>query len=374
MRSATNMTGNQRLQPEIYPLTGIRAVAAMWVVIYHLGSQLKAWPRLNFLIAPVVGHGYLGVDLFFILSGFIIHYNYAGKLARLRLSAIGEFLWMRLARLWPVHAVLLVLFALLIWGQRRHGIQPGHPEFYTARAFLWNVLLVQSWSIPMKDSWNVPAWSISCEWLAYLVFPFLVVSRLCTASVRLSAVVAALALVATALVCQIMHPPGATFGVVRVAGEFLAGCALCHVFQTGVINRLPWDYIVPLAIVALLVVFYLVLPAFGLVGYCCVPFLGLIVLGLAYDQGFIARLCSTKLFLFGGYLSYSVYMVHNLCFIILKRAEPWFGGKPALFVFVHLFVTFIAALLMFYFVERPCRKAMQKALLRHKQRWFPTPA
>jgi len=364
------MISNQRLRQEIYPLTGIRALAATWVVLYHMtGDEFKAWPHLNYLFAPILRHGYLGVDLFFILSGFIIHYNYAGKLARFRISAIGEFLWMRLARLWPVHAFLLVLFALLIWGQRRSGTLPGHPELYTARAFLWNVLLTQSWWIPLKDSWNVPAWSISCEWLAYLVFPFLIASRLCTLSARLSAVVATLALVATALICQIMQPPGATYGVVRIAGEFLAGCALCHVFQTGVINHLPWHHIVSFTIIALLVSFYMVLPAFGLGGYCCLPLLGAIVLSLAYQRGFVARLCSTRVFLFGGYLSYSVYMVHNLCFILLKRAGPWSGGERSLFV--HLFVTFIASVLLFYGVEQPCRKAMRKVWQRHKQRGVP---
>jgi peptidoglycan/LPS O-acetylase OafA/YrhL len=362
------MTRDQGLQPEIHPLTGIRAVAALWVVGFHMRAQFECWPHLNFLIAPILSRGYLGVDLFFILSGFIIHYNYADKLARFRISAICEFLWMRLARLWPVHAFLLVLFAFLIWGQRLHGIQPGHPELYTAPDFLWNLLLVQSWAVPLKVSWNVPAWAISCLWLAYLVFPFLVVSRLCAFSVRLSAVMAVLALVATALVCQIMHPPGATYGMVRVAGEFLAGCALCHIFQTGVINRLPWHYIVPLTIVAILASFYLVLPVCGLEGYCCIPLLGIIVLGLAYHRGFVSRLCSSKVFLFGGCLSYSIYMVHNLCFIILKRADPRFGGKPA--VFVHLFVTFIASVLLFYLVEQPCRKAMQSVFRRHKQQWF----
>lgn len=365
------MARDQKLKPEIYPLTGIRAAAAIWVVLFHMQTQLaESYPRLNFLIAPIVAHGYLGVDLFFILSGFIIHYNYVTRLTEFSMSAICEFLWMRLARLWPVHAVILILFALLLWVQRLHGMSPAQPELYTASGFLRNLFLVHSWAIPLKISWNVPAWSISCEWLAYLLFPFLVVSRLCTASARQSAIVATLALACTALVCQKLHAAGnANFGVVRIAGEFIAGCALCHIFRADITNRFPWQYIVPLAILSVFIGPYFVLPAFGLVAFWCIPLLGVIVLGLAHHRCFISRLCSTKLLLFGGYISYSLYMVHELCLILLKRADARLGGMLA--PFVDLLAVVTAAVLFFYFVEEPCRKAMRNVFPRHKQQPYP---
>ena len=70
------MSDNLTDRNEIYPLTGVRAVAAIWVVLYHMESMLvRSYPDLYFVIKPVVETGYLGVDLFFILSGFIIAYT-----------------------------------------------------------------------------------------------------------------------------------------------------------------------------------------------------------------------------------------------------------------------------------------------------------
>jgi peptidoglycan/LPS O-acetylase OafA/YrhL len=365
------MARDQTLQPEIYPLTGIRALAALWVVVFHMQARLvESYPDLNLLIAPIVAHGYLGVDLFFILSGFIIHYNYAERLTRFRISVICEFLWMRLARLWPVHAVVLILFAFLLWMQRLQGIVPAQPDLYASSDFLRNLFLIHSWAIPLKISWNVPAWSVSCEWLAYLLFPFLVISKLCTTSARCSAVVASVALVGTALFCQKLHAEGnASYGVVRIAGEFVAGSALCHIFRSDLTKRFPWQYIVPFAIVTVFVCSHFVLPAFGLVAFWCVPLLGIIVLGLAYHRCCVSRLCSSKLMLFGGYISYSLYMVHELCFIVLKRADAPFGKLLA--PIVDLLVVVTTSVLLFYFVEEPCRKAMRNLFPSHKQQPYP---
>lgn len=359
---------DQTAQPELYPLTGIRAAAAIWVLLFHIHAQLvESYPRLEFLITPMVAHGYLGVDLFFILSGFILYYNYAVRLAQVRVPAVCHFLWMRLARIWPVHAVILILFALLLGVQRLLGMPPtAHPEFYAASDFLRNLLLVHSWAVPVKVSWNVPAWSIGCEWLAYLLFPFLVASRLCTRSARFSAAVAALALVGTALVCQKLHAVGnADYGVIRIAGEFTAGCALCHMFRAGLTNRFPWQYIVPCAIATVFAGSHFVLPAFGLVAYWCVPVLGIIILGLAHHRCFVSRLCASKPLLFGGAISYSMYMVHEVCLTVLKRLGPHFVG--VLVPVVDVLAVITAAAVLYYVVERPCRKAMQNVFSRHNQ-------
>jgi len=364
------MARHESLQPEIYPLTGIRAAAAIWVVLYHMQRQLaECYPNLNFLIKPIVAHGYLGVDLFFILSGFIIHYNYGNRLARVCIPAIGEFLWMRLARLWPVHAVILILFVVLLFAQRIFGMHPKQPELYSAVDFVKNVFLVQSWAIPSRGSWNVPAWSISCEWLAYLLYPILVVSRLCVASPRRSAVVATLALVGTALVCQYLKADGNVgYGLVRIAGEFLGGCALCHIFRANLTSLFPWQYIVPLAVVSVIIASHYMLPAFGLVAFWCVPLLGIIVLGLANHQCFVSRLCSTKLFLFGGYISYSLYMIHELCLIVLGKADAALGEFAPI---IDILAIVIFASFLFFFVEQPCRKAMRNVFPRHKQQPYP---
>ena len=72
--------------PEIHALTGIPALAAVWMVLYHMHAELEdASPLFWRMFSPILSVGYLGVDLFFILSGFIITYNYSTRLIPFRL-------------------------------------------------------------------------------------------------------------------------------------------------------------------------------------------------------------------------------------------------------------------------------------------------
>src|SRR5690606_13849894 len=97
---------------------------------------------------------------------------------RLRMRDAGGFVWARAARMWPAYAVVLHLFG--VWLVARAVLGSGEQIAYqavqpelTVRAWLEQLLLVQMWHEPYLDgaSWVGPTWSISAEWLAYLLFP-----------------------------------------------------------------------------------------------------------------------------------------------------------------------------------------------------------
>ena len=153
----------QPAPPNLAALTSLRFFAAMWVVFYHF------WDNLSPSMPDVVAKGYLGVELFFVLSGFILSHVY---LERFKLGDFSyrEFLWARLARVYPLHFTIILGLGLLILGLAFAGIHAGD------KLIVWSSLpaqltLTQAWGLGQGGGWNHPAWSISAEWFAYLSFP-----------------------------------------------------------------------------------------------------------------------------------------------------------------------------------------------------------
>ncbi len=164
---------------EIKALTGLRIFAAVWVVLFHFRPLLhEAAPNFSEALAPILNVGAQGVDLFFILSGFVLTWTYIDKMGKnWSTRATLHFLWMRLARVWPVYLVTLHLAALWIVFTLYVGHVPSeNVGTLNATSYIRQLFLVQLWFQPFFDgsSWDGPAWSISAEWLAYLLFGGLV--------------------------------------------------------------------------------------------------------------------------------------------------------------------------------------------------------
>ncbi|MEA1082632.1 acyltransferase [Sphingomonas sp. CD22] len=153
---------------ELRALTSVRGIAAWLVVLYHIRGGIAGLPPA---VEAVLAKGYLAVDIFFLLSGFVIWLSWH---ARLRdPAAIPRFLQKRIARIWPLHAAMLVAAVALAMLLRATG--RTDPAFPFAELPL-HLLLVQNWGFTDALRWNDPAWSISCEFAAYLLFPLLAVA------------------------------------------------------------------------------------------------------------------------------------------------------------------------------------------------------
>ena len=160
----------------IRQLTGIRFVAAFWVLLYHLQDPLDRIGLMDIpVFSEVVRVGRLGVDLFFALSGFIITHTYLTRMgSRLAIGAAASFWWLRLARIYPVHLVMLNVAGIAVVAQAWiTGVNKDRP-WLNPWDYIANLLLIQEWGPHPDRGWNVVAWSLSMEWLAYLIFPVLV--------------------------------------------------------------------------------------------------------------------------------------------------------------------------------------------------------
>jgi peptidoglycan/LPS O-acetylase OafA/YrhL len=146
---------------EIRAMTGVRGAAALFVMLYHFGHGLKGIdPASNML-----NHGYLSVDLFFVLSGFVLSHVY-GRSLKDGTFTCGEFLLHRIARIYPVYIVATMgVLAIEIW--KAHGAPFG------AAMIASNIFMLQS--VGDWPSIDPPAWSVSAELIAYLIFPMLAI-------------------------------------------------------------------------------------------------------------------------------------------------------------------------------------------------------
>jgi peptidoglycan/LPS O-acetylase OafA/YrhL len=205
-------------------LTGLRFILAAWVVLYHLK------PYWDVISVPVFGwffgYGYLAVDVFFGLSGFVIAHHYGYQLIHGGLKAYESFLWRRLARLYPLHIVTLCGIGILVFIAYQSGASVD-PENYTFGLFLENIFLIQAWHWPDTLDWNHPAWAISVEWLLYVLSPFFMRYLYRAKHVRFSIVVIGIIVALNVLIYTIWdYPNHVAYAVWRGMTGYTIGICL----------------------------------------------------------------------------------------------------------------------------------------------------
>jgi peptidoglycan/LPS O-acetylase OafA/YrhL len=213
---------SQAYPPTINALTSLRFFGALAVFIDHVLYYITRPPHDNFTLLLYKGH--MGVDFFFVLSGFILTHVYYSRVLAGTFS-VRKFLVNRIARIYPLHVVAMAAVLVIALVRGHWGNDTG------IHALVTNLLLVQDWGFDKKFSFNPPAWSISAEWFAYLIFPLLILlpaRRLDSLSFLIVALGFFGAMwVATASVLQIPFT-GLTlpFGTLRILPEFCFGMGL----------------------------------------------------------------------------------------------------------------------------------------------------
>jgi peptidoglycan/LPS O-acetylase OafA/YrhL len=362
----------------IAPLTGVRLLATGWVVLFHVylfnGDRLAAdHPVVNAVVGPIASQGDLGVDLFFLLSGFVLAHNYLDDLGtRPSLANAANFLMLRLARIWPLYMIAVLGGGLLLslrfqWW----GTEPNVP--LTTRRFLAQVLMVQQWSAPNvpDTSWTGPAWSISAEWLAYLCFPALavVVWRLRRyAGSTPTMAVAAAALLPTLIWTTLAETQAAPFmWLARLASEFTCGMLLSAALAGGTprLSRAA-TWLAPASLAVGGAWLYAAeLLGRAWLGPLVLALFPLLVLSLAEGDGRLHRWLGSRLMVLGGGVSFALYLVHVPLLKLFRDALAHgvvpLGAEHA--VYGELAVVVLStsvAYLLFRHVEEPARHRLRR--------------
>jgi peptidoglycan/LPS O-acetylase OafA/YrhL len=352
------------MKSDINSLTGVRTVAALWVLMAHYRDILFMLFPGTRLADPFLRTGHLGVDLFFLLSGFIISYNYLDGFRSFRVSRAVHFLKLRFARIWPVHFLTLNL-AVVYWVFV--PMSSAVNDLYVPEAWFRNFFMVQAW-FGLPNTFNGVSWSISAEWLAYLCFPFLGLAMAwIKPATRRSQVMLALAalLLAPGYYLLRLAGYGITSPLLRILFEFTAGCLLFRVYS-GLRRWNWWGLVAVVAGVGIVSIACLV-PGPDIYGALIVPLLGLSVLSLAFGVGLFAKILSTSAMLFWGRASYSLYMMHGLVYQVLVRFVPgerFMGselGTRALVLCIYAATLPLVSAATYVYFEKPFRDWLRGA-------------
>ena len=356
-------------------LTGLRGVAAVLVTIYHFcpGSVLHS-PTL----APTLGRAYLSVDLFFILSGYVMALTYARGFADgVTLFGAWAFLSRRVARIFPLYLALLafrIAYSWIAYGSLHvHGHSWALNERAPAGTIAANLLLVQSWGIAHSISGQ--AWSVSTEWAAYFVLPFLAAFALFHRERAVWLGVAAIALVGLAAAAD-AHD-GAFHGgsldaydgrriapLLRCFGGFWLGLLVYRASETPRLRGLASGQTLGIVLVALLLAGL----AAGLPDLLLYPLLPVLMLHLVAERGVLARALAWGPIWRLGILSYAIYLLHPLLMAPFDRLDADLRDLlPAIAADAGVTVVIGVALLgicwaAFRFIEEPGRNWVRAVL------------
>ena len=287
-----------------------RGTAALLVALFHL-NVYSALYSLDF-----IRNGYLFVDFFFVLSGFVITHSYAHRLGTL--DGLGIFAIKRLGRLWPLHIVVLLAFVIAEGGKAllaARGASFVIPPFTGANSLDtigMNLAFAQSLGVAQHLTWNAPSWSISAEFWTYLIFAVAVYAattwfgrfRFATEILVATLLLGSVAI----LISFAQHGIDATddLGLVRCLYGFLVGSLTYRLWQ--VVSRVKFRSGLLEGVTAIAVIIFV--SSVGRSGYSFFAPLvfAVFVFVFAFESGPISRLMCNRGNQWLGRISYSIYM------------------------------------------------------------------
>jgi peptidoglycan/LPS O-acetylase OafA/YrhL len=361
-------------RPRLPTLTSLRFFAASHVFCFHLLAFKIVTGRS--LFRAIASIGYVGVSLFFVLSGFILVYTYAGREVK-----AGEFWRARFARIYPayVFSLLVTLPWFLYAVFHAHWQVVPWPVAHLKLAMLLQIALLHAWVPPAALVWNAVSWSLSVEAFFYLLFPYLLkwFARVsCVWLIALGALcwLATLAITGT---YTILNPDGLSrinsdsynafwlsvvkFNPLVRLPEFLIGMACGFHFLRARANPKLALPLVCSGLLGFAVVAYLSdrVPYPMLHTSVLAPAFAIVIYGLALRPSLPATLNLRPMVLLGD-ASYSFYLLHSfllwICFFGLNLGFRQWGIGGVLLCFA---ITCGLSIFIYLFLEQPMRRRLR---------------
>ncbi|SHL48732.1 Peptidoglycan/LPS O-acetylase OafA/YrhL, contains acyltransferase and SGNH-hydrolase domains [Bradyrhizobium lablabi] len=358
---------------EIRSLTGVRGIGAALIVIYHFGKIRLDW------INPIwpIPHGYMAVDLFFMLSGFVIGLGYRNAFAEQFSKNYGAFLIKRVARLYPAYIAISILYVLkLAFGLAGEETLSRFGRYDV----IGNLLMLGGWGLHIYPLIGV-AWAASAELGSYILLPLLMKGTLQRGIISWSFCVLASIFAIYAIAVSGLGYSGpldvvettSLYPLLRAVAGFTFGLATYRYAEN--LDRLTaksQDAFLIVTLVALVVAACATTNDFP-VYFLLIPLIAI----LSRDGRLALLLFGNKLVYHLGVISYSIYLLHPLFIRFTALSSRHFGATPLAYTICSL-VSFVViwglSYLSYRFVEIPGRNLITGLLLAKRDGAVTAPA
>ena len=382
---------------EIPNLTPVRGMAALLVIFFHYDLFIAKLIPDDF--SPAQGKLYLMVDLFFVLSGFVIYHVYGQSFKQgVTNKNLFTFLGARFARIYPLHLFsLLLLIAIAGLAYATQTVNGFTQVVYDFAAIPQHLLMLQSIGTPHEATWNTPSWSIGTEWWAYVAFPF-IAAFLARSKAWARWLLIALILAGYFSITFYFQPqfwaarwaefnvpdsvpyPMYTLDVITGSAFIRCLCGFCWGMMLYELFIARWNtnvfasgYVFVGCWAALFILWHVAL----LPDVLAVFIMGLLIYSAACNNDWLTRTLNNKFWQHMGDISYSLYLVHMpliLGFFTLRgtlvNPDPLaldFGYKftpPVAWLGLLLLylISIGFASVTYHYLERPARKYLRQAL------------
>ncbi|OYU76738.1 MAG: acyltransferase [Alphaproteobacteria bacterium PA3] len=340
----------------IEPLTGVRFFLALGVVFFHY----QLFWVLPVDAAPIFNRARLSVDIFFILSGFILTHVY---LTGESTPSYRHFISARFARVYPAHFIILIGVLALTLGASLVGVPIDHANF-SSFDFLTSLFLVHAWfPTDHMANWNGPSWSLSAEWFVYLCFPafaWIAMRWREKPSLLIGLAIAIFGILDFAYQTGfglILTEAQENLGIMLVVPEFLYGIGLYYLGQKIKLSPGQASIFALGMTILLLAAMHFHVDDRLVVGIAGPFVLSLGLLAKSGQRSFLSH----RWLQFGGEASFALYLVHMPILMVWRNViQKWFElektyrmGLPEIAILLAL--TLVAASLIHIWVERPSR-------------------
>ncbi|UOR06755.1 acyltransferase [Hymenobacter aerilatus] len=358
------------------------AIMVFWSHIQFFDQAM--YPGYNKLYNNVLSEGYIGVGFFFILSGFILSYNYDDKIINRKIS-FKKFWVARIARIYPLHIAGSIMAILIIVNSVKSSADFFATPALSVSIFLSNITLLHSFIPDVKYffSYNWVSWSISDELFFYIVFPFII--YFFVKNKLLIKFGWVLYLLIPVLIYYSGHSSydnhkffyiNPFFRIV----DFILGINLNQLFKLEIFSRLYKKKISATVLEIMSIgmfagFMYIHEDVPQVYRYSCFYWLpmSLIIFSFAYQNGYLSSLISGYFFVLLGEMSFSFYIFHQLLvrYFVFENNLMVITENPYLLVFAILMTSLFVSYLAHKYIELPCNAYIKN---RYKRSSFALPA